>query len=168
MDVERQERPNFDKVASLIEEIKFAMLTTVGPDGALHSRPMSTMQVDRDGCLWFFTGRHSGKVSDLDESQFEVNLAYARTDKQDYLSVAGTAEVVDDREKMKQLWTPWIKPWFPDGVDDPELVLLKVTVHDAEYWDAPGSTVKRLYGLAKGIVTGKTDGLGEHGTAVRH
>lgn len=164
MDAKHQANESMEKVAELVKEIQFAMLTTAEHDGTLHSRPMTTLQMDDDGCLWFFTGADSYKVDDVNE-QARVNLAYARPDKQDYLSVAGTAEVVRDRKKMEELWTPWLKPWFQDGLDDPELVLLKVRVEEANYWDGPGSMVKRIYGLAKGILTGNTDALGVHGKA---
>jgi general stress protein 26 len=171
MDVESQTDQGMAKVAELVKEIKFGMLTTQCPDGSLHSRPMSTLQMDEDGCLWFFTSQHSTKIEDIDD-QYQVNMSYARTDKQDYLSVTGTAEVVRNRKKMESLWTPWLKPWFQDGLDDPELILLKVRVDAADYWDAPGSAAKRLYGLAKGAMTGDTDALGEHGhvrnPSVRH
>lgn len=171
MEVKSQPEGGMTKVGELVKEIKFAMLTTQCANGTLHSRPMSTLQMDEDGCLWFFTGQHSTKIQDIDE-QCQVNVAYARSDKQDYLSVTGTAEVVRDRRKMESLWTPWLKPWFQDGLDDPELVLLKVRVDEADYWDAPGSAVKRLYGLTKGALTGDTDALGEQGhvinPSVRH
>ena len=70
-------------------------------------------------------------------------------------------------EKMKELWNPWVEPWFPDGVNDPDLGLLEVTVEDAEYWDAPSSKTQRLFGLARALSTGQTDRLGEHGTIHR-
>lgn len=162
MDVAPQANEDMSKVAQLVEEIKFAMLTTHEHDCTLRSRPMTTLQMDGDGCLWFFTNLHSSKINDVNE-ECHINLAYARSDKQDYLSIAGTAEIVRDREKMQALWTPWIKPWFPDGLDDPDLVLLKVKMVEADYWDAPGSAVKRLYGLAKGMLTQNTDALGEAG-----
>lgn len=162
MEVQFQADDGMTKVGKLVNEIKFAMLTTQCSDGTLHSRPMSTLQMDEDGYLWFFTGLHSSKIEDID-GQCQVNLAYARSDKQDYLSVTGTAEVVRERQKMEALWTPWLKPWFQEGLDDPELVLLKVRIDEADYWDAPGSAVKRLYGLGKGALTGNTDALGEHG-----
>lgn len=162
MDVKSQADEGMAKVAELVKEIRFAMLTTQCADGTMHSRPMSTLQMDENGYLWFFTSQHSTKIADIDEN-CEVNLAYSRTDKQDYLSVSGTAEVVRDRSKMEALWTPWLKPWFQEGLDDPELILLKVRLNDADYWDAPGSVVKRLYGLSKGAMTGNTDALGEHG-----
>ena len=162
MDVKQQADQGMAKVAELVKEIKFAMLTTQCPDGSLHSRPMSTLQMDEDGHLWFFTSQQSTKIADIDE-HCEVNLAYSRTDKQDYLSVSGTAQVIRDRAKMEALWTPWLKPFFQDGLDDPDLILLKVRMDEADYWDAPGSAVKRLYGLCKGALTGNTDALGEQG-----
>lgn len=164
MDVQQQAGEGMEKVAELIHEIKFAMLTTHMHDGSLHSRPMTTLQMDSDGYLWFFTSKHSWKAGQIGE-QASVNLAYARPDKQDYVSVAGTAELVHDRKKMEDLWTPWIKPWFREGLDDPELALLKVRIDEAEYWDSPGSTIKRVYGLTKGILTGNLDALGGHGSA---
>ncbi|HEV2611594.1 MAG TPA: pyridoxamine 5'-phosphate oxidase family protein [Noviherbaspirillum sp.] len=162
MDVQEQDNPDLQTVADLVKEIKFAMLTTEEPDGTLRSRPMSTMQMEANGDLWFFTSLSSPKIDEAEQHR-QVNLSYARIDKQDYVSISGFSEVVRDKAKMAQLWTPWIKPWFPDGLDDPDLVLLRVRITEAEYWDAPGSMVKRLYGLAKGIVTGDTSGLGDNG-----
>jgi general stress protein 26 len=161
MAVQEQNIGQLQKIAALVDEIKFAMLTTEDEEGNLRSRPMSTLQMDADGALWFFTAMSSLKIEETAEHRL-VNLSYAHVDKQEYLSISGTASVVRNKEKMQQLWTPWIKPWFPQGSDDPDLVLLKITIHEAEYWDAPGNSVQRLYGLAKGIVTGNTAGLGEH------
>jgi general stress protein 26 len=161
MDVQEQYSGEMQKVAELVAEIKFCMLTTSEEDGSLRSRPMSTLQMEADGTLWFFTALSSPKIEEA-RAHRAVNLSYARPDKQDYLSISGTASIVRNSEKMQQLWTPWVKPWFPQGLADPDLVLLKVTMDEAEYWDAPGNAIKRLYGLSKGIVTGKTDALGEN------
>ena len=161
MDIQQQHDPQLQAVADLVHDIQFAMVTATGADGVLRSRPMTVMQMDAEGCLWFFTSRAAAKTEDAAQ-QSAVNLALARPDQQDYLSLSGNAEVVRDPAKMKALWTPWIKPWFPDGLDDPQLTLLKVTLVEAEYWEAPGSAVKRLYALAKGMMTGNTNGLGEH------
>jgi general stress protein 26 len=161
MDVQNQKSDELQKVAELVEEIKFAMLTTEEADGSLCSRPMSTAQMDSNGDLWFFTSLSSAKVKDCEHHR-EVNLSYAHVEKLHFLSISGSAQAVRDKEKLNQLWTPWVQPWFPQGVDDPDLVLLKVSITHAEYWDSPGSTARRLYGLAKAIVSGNTEGLGEH------
>jgi general stress protein 26 len=159
MDVQAQDNPELQKVADLVKEIKFAMLTTEEPDGTLRSRPMATMQMDGNGHLWFFTSGSSPKMEEV-QQHHQVNLSYARIDNQDYVSISGTGEIVRDKEKMAQLWSAWVKPWFPDGLNDPDLALLKVTITEAEYWAAPGSAVMRLYGLVKGLATGHTDALG--------
>lgn len=161
MDVQNQRSDELRKVAELVEEIRVAMLATEEADGSLRSRPMSTAQMDSNGDLWFFTSQSSAKVDECEHHR-NVNLSYEHIEKMHFLSISGTAQPVHDREKLKQLWTPWVQPWFPQGVDDPDLCLLKVSITHAEYWDAPGSVAKRLFGLAKAIVTGNTEGLGEH------
>lgn len=161
MKIEEQHNATLDKVAEMVGEAKFAMLTTMEKDGTLRSRPMATMELDGGGNLWFFTSRSSPKVEETDQHR-QVNLCYVRSEKQDYLSVSGVAQLIDDKEKMKALWTPWIKPWFPQGLDDPDLALLKVRIGEAEYWDAPDSAISRTYGLVKALATGNTDALGEN------
>lgn len=150
---------DLEKLADLIEECRFAMLTTAEPDGTLRSRPLATLQVDPAGALWFFTSASSPKVEEIEQYR-RVNLSYSNPDASDYVSVSGTAHTVRDRAKMRELWTPWVKPWFPRGLDDPDLVLLKVTIDRAEYWDAPDSGAKRLVGLARALSAGSTRGLG--------
>lgn len=161
MNVHPQEHDELQKVAEIVGEIKFAMMSTEESDGSLRSRPMATMEMDAEGNLWFFTALSSHKIDEAEQHR-QVNLSYARPDKQDYLSVSGAVSIVHDKEKMRALWTPWIKPWFPNGLDDPDLVLLKVRITEAEYWLAPGGAAKRLYGLAKGVMTGNTNALGDH------
>lgn len=141
------------KLRGLIKNIDFAMLTTVDDDGSLRSRPMSTNgEVEFDGDLWFFTSASSHKVHEI-ERQPQVNASFARPDKQDYVSLSGRAELVRDPAKIKQLWKPELKAWFPNGPDDPDVALLKIHVHKAEYWDAPSSLVAHAFGLVKATLT---------------
>jgi general stress protein 26 len=152
------------KLGELIKDIKFAMLTTVEPDGSLHSRPMATQEVDFDGDLWFFTGASTAKVDEVRHDQ-HVNVSYAEPGDNTFVSVSGKATVVRDRAKAKELWNPVYKAWFPKGLDDPDLALLKVSVEKAEFWDSPSSKVVQLLGFAKAIATGeRARGAGEHGT----
>jgi general stress protein 26 len=151
-----------EKFQSLIKDIKMAMLTTIAPDGSLRSRPMATLQTEFDGDLWFFTSDNSPKVDEIVDDQ-HVGLAYASFSKQEYVSVSGVAGIVRDPERARQLWTPAAKAWFPEGVEDPHLVLLRVRVTAIEYWDAPASRMVVLYGMAKAILTGdRPKNLGEH------
>ena len=72
------------------------------------------------------------------------------------------AKLVKDRAKNEELWTEKYKAWFPKGLDEPELALLKVTVDKAEYWDAPSSTVAHIVGYVSATVTGKPHHAGDH------
>jgi general stress protein 26 len=161
MKKEKQADPGMQKLADLIDATRIGMLTTEEPDGTLRSRPLATLQMDSAGKLWFFTALSSGKVGEIDQHR-KVNLSYANVDKQEYVSICGHARLFRDPEKMQELWTRWVEPWFPDGLEDPDLGLLEVSVDEAEYWDAPATKTQRLFGLAKALSTGSTDQLGEH------
>jgi general stress protein 26 len=149
------------KLAELIRGIKVAMLTTVAEDGNLRSRPMATQEAEFDGVLWFFTRAGAPKVGEVERDE-RVCVSYASPDDQRYVSVSGRAELVRDPAKVKELWGPAYKAWFPKGLDDPELALLRVEPERAEYWDAPSGTLVQIAGLAKSVVTGKPAAAGEH------
>lgn len=150
------------KLAGLIKDIKFAMFTTVEEDGTLRSRPMGTQETEFDGDLWFFTQASAPKVGEVEHDQ-HVNVSYSKPEDQKYISVSGMARLVRDKAKEKELWNPVFKVWFPKGLEDPDLALLKVSVTHAEYWEAPSNTFVRMAGFAKALI-GDRSNLGEHGS----
>lgn len=145
----------------LIERMKVGMLTTFGA-GGLRSRPLHTLSLDEQGRLWFFVSAASPKIDEMRREHDRVGLSYADPEKKDFVSITGGGELVRDRARMQELWSPWVKVWFPRGLEDPDLALLVVSIEQAEYWDAPGSAVKRLYALAKARMTGDKDAIGEN------
>jgi len=151
---------SIEKLKELIEGIDFCMLTTLD-DGSLRSRPMSTQAFEFDGDLWFFTSDNTHKVDEIEKDN-RVNVAYSQPDKNRYVSVSGGAEMVKDRGKIEELWTPILKAWFPEGLDDPHLCLLKVSVEQAEYWDAPSSKIVQIAGFVKALATGQEANYGEN------
>lgn len=153
-ETQNQFKAGIKKLSNLIQDIKVAMLTTVDPNGSLYSRPMIAQEIEEDGSLWFFTSKSSGKIHSIQSDQ-HVNLAYSSPPDSKYISVSGKAEVVVDKEKAAQLWSPMHRAWFPEGVNDPELVMIKVNVESAEYWDSPSGAVVQLFGFAKAMVTGE-------------
>lgn len=143
-----------EHLGELIRGIKVAMMTTVEQDGSLRSRPMWTHDRDFDGELWFFTKEHSPKVDEV-EHDHHVSLSYADPSRDRFVSISGRCSLVLDKEKAKELWNPTLKAWFPQGLEDPELALLRVSVEKAEYWDTPNSRMVQLAGFVKAALTGQ-------------
>ncbi len=132
----------------LIKDIRFAMFTTRHEGGHLHSRPMTTQnsKVDEDDSLWFFMARSGDPVADLAADPV-VNVVYADPDSDCYVSVSGTAAMVEDGAKKKELWSKMAEAWFPGGAADPNLALVQVRIVHAHYWNVEE--------MAKAVVTGK-------------
>lgn len=143
--------------------IKFAMLTTLDEDGSLHSRPMTTQEVEFDGDLWFFTKHHSPKVWEAGHHR-QVNVSFSDLEKSTFISASGSATLIQDKAKMKELWKAPYKIFFPDGLDDPEIALLKIRVERAEYWDSAPTALGRAFDFAKAFVTKDASKLGNHRT----
>ncbi len=127
-------------LAQMIQGIKVAMLTTIGPDGSLRSRPMATLPAEFDGTLWFFTNANSPKVDEVQHEQ-HVNVSYDDCEDHRYVSISGRATVIQERPKLEELWSPILLAWFPLGLEDPQLALLRVEADSWEYWDCQIATM---------------------------
>ena len=144
-----------EHLREMIKDIRIAMLSTQETDGTLRSRPMYVQQLEDDDDLWFFTNESSAKIKEIMHDK-NVNLSFSEPDDDRYISVSGTAQMVDDMNKKEELWNPMLKAWFPDGLDDPDLTLLKINPSQGEYWDAPSSKMVQLAGFVKATVTGES------------
>eukprot|EP01027_Heterolobosea_sp_BB2_P027425 GEZU01042817.1.p1 GENE.GEZU01042817.1~~GEZU01042817.1.p1 ORF type:complete len:185 (-),score=65.36 GEZU01042817.1:170-724(-) len=145
-----------DKLKGFIKDIKFAMLTTINPeDGKLHSRPMATQSHEFDGkALWFFSDIRSHKMFELDKNH-HVNVAFCEPSKNNYVSFIGDAKIVKDKSIAQKFWNPMLKAWFPSGLDDPNLALIRVDIEGAEYWDFTSNKMVQLFGFMKASLTGE-------------
>lgn len=143
-----------NKLFELIRETSICMMATIDGDGQLRSRPMANQSEYRDNSLYFFTDKNSPKVKEI-RANPHVNLSYGEPKKNHYVSVSGQAELVLDKELMKEFWKPIYKAWFPEGLDDPSISLLKVTIEKAEFWDTPSSVAVQIVGFTKAMLTGQ-------------
>jgi general stress protein 26 len=147
-------------VATLIEHIPIAMLTTLEADGALASRPMEVLDMDAQGVLWFFTDLRSSKVEHLRVA----SLSFMDTAHGTYVSLSGRGEIDTDRERIRRLWPNAAQPWFADGPESPKLALLKFVPDAADYWDGPNSPMVRAFGALASLVAGRPVTPGEQGS----
>jgi general stress protein 26 len=140
------------KIAELAKGIDFAMLTTVDETGTFVSRPMAQRDTDVDGNVWFLSSRDSRKVAHITA---DPRVGVALTSRDVWVSLTGTAEILEDAEKAAELWSPQMEGWFPQGPEDPSVVVVKVTGETAEYWDTPGGLVASVLSLVKVKTTGE-------------
>ena len=154
-------KQGLEKLKSLLKGARVCMMTTRDARDNLRSRPMVLQETESDGDLWFFTARHSHKVNEIGGDS-RVNIAVI--DGHTYISISGNATLVDDRKKAAELWSPAVKAWFPKGLEDPEVFLIKVSIDQAQYWDNPGGVVTTLIAYVESLATGRQPDVGEHDT----
>jgi len=150
---ETSQQDKQEKVRDLIKSTRLAMLTSIDPEGRLVSKPMATQDVEFEGEVWFIAERDSHKARNIMGNP-QVNVSYASHDS--WVSLAGTAEVVDDQTKLSELWNTFTGAWLEGGPENSNNILIKVTGDVAEYWDTPGSKVTQVANLVKAKLTGKT------------
>lgn len=148
----------------LIKDIKYGMLTHRHANGMLHAHPLTTQNksIDEGSELYFFISRKSELAQRLLQDG-NVNVSYADPGDDSYVSLSGQATINEDQAKKEELWSQVARAWFPAGVNDPDLALLTVHIHHAEYWDVKESKMVQLAKMAKAALTGETPPrLGEH------
>jgi len=149
------------KLIDLMRDMYVAMLTTKADDGTLRSVPMARQEVDPAAELWFITARDTAHVRDI-EARPHVSLTFSSRDA--WVSIQGTATVVDDEAKLKELWNTFAEAWLPGGPEDENATLIRVDATGGEYWDTPGGKVASLISFAKTKLTGDTYDA-DHGRA---
>ncbi|MET0311481.1 MAG: pyridoxamine 5'-phosphate oxidase family protein [Burkholderiaceae bacterium] len=138
------------------------MLTHRHGNGMLHAHPLTTQnkKMDEGSTLYFFIPKSSELARAL-AADGNINVSYADPSDDSYVSISGNGVVTEDRAKIEQLWNKIAEAWF-DGPNDPNLGLLKVNIHHAEYWDVNDSQMVQLLKMAKGAITGERPKMGEH------
>lgn len=149
-----QEQEAIDKFRDLADAVNICMFTTVDNEHNVMSRPMWTADIDEEGNAWFFTNEFSEKIQEVSKDNI-VNLIYAHPGKNIYVNVKGTCNVLIDRKKMEELWKPSMKTWFPEGLDDSKICLVKVTTENAFYWNTNASKMSLFFQTIKAIAKGE-------------
>ena len=150
-----------EELYKLIEGIEIAMMTTRRPDGHLVSRPMATQARSPGADLWFVTDTETHKLDELEQDP-HVNISYLNHKSMEWVSVSGVARASQDRAKIKELWRPDWKAWFPDGTpDDPNIILIEVDAESVVYMITTKPKPVVLFEVAKGIITGDQPDVGE-------
>jgi general stress protein 26 len=106
-------------------------------DGALPQvRVMRVARVDDDFTLWYCTFAASNKVRQL---ALNPAVSISICDGAQDLRLAGSAQIVRDAEIRHALWQPaWLR-YFPLGADDPQYVVMQVSVTNVVFEHTPAA-----------------------------
>ncbi|MBC7605565.1 MAG: pyridoxamine 5'-phosphate oxidase family protein [Burkholderiales bacterium] len=151
-----------EKLQDLVDDIDVCLFcTNLKNDNVANCRPMSAQKVDNQGNLWFFSDINSEKNREIKHDN-QVQLFFSSPSRNSYLIINGHAEIVIDRNKTQELWSPLVRAWFKEGKDDPNISILKVVPDSAYYWNTEGNT---MFNFFKKIVTAAT---GKNLTETKH
>ena len=154
MEKNLQSTEALEKFKELVNDVNICMfITNNNNDEQSHTRPMATIEVEDNGTLWFFTDVRSVKVEEI-ENEHDVHLVYAHPGKESYLDVWGRATVSTDKQQIKDKWSPVVKAYFPNGADDPNIALLKVSPGSCYYWEAETGKMVQFFKMAVAAATG--------------
>jgi general stress protein 26 len=142
------------KIKELAEKADVCHFATNLSSVPLTTRPMSTREVDEEGNIWFYSRAGSNKNREIGED-CRVQLFYSNLPHAEFLTIYGTATIIRDKAKAKELWSAIAKTWFNEGYDDPELTLLKIVPEDGYYWDSKDGRIVSLFKMVAGAITGK-------------
>lgn len=148
---------------SLIKDTRFAMITTQSSAHHLHSRPMTVQNKNfEDGKLWFFMSRSGNTVNELQESP-NIGVSFANPGEDIYVSLSAVGRLVENRAKVRELWSKMDEAWFKGGVEDPDLALVEVAIVHGHYWNVEESKLSQLFLIAKAAMTNERPQIGESG-----
>nr|WP_322623559.1 pyridoxamine 5'-phosphate oxidase family protein [uncultured Flavobacterium sp.] len=143
------------KIKEMAEDIKTCMFCTDLSSRPVPVRPMSVLEVDDHGNLWFLSSRNSNKNLEIKQDE-DVQLIFADNADFEYLSVYGKAVIYTDRNHIDEVWTSIAKTWFEEGKDDPNATVIKVATTDAYYWDTKSGKMITMLKYALGALVGSS------------
>ncbi len=152
-----------NKLKILVEEIMVCLFCTdLKIDDGSTCRPMSAIKVCDQGNIWFFSEKNSDKNKAILNDK-NVQLFFSHPVKSSYLVVNGVAEIILDKGKIEELWTPVAKIWFKDGKNDPNISIIKVTPTTAYYWNTDSNRMINFFKIIASVVTGTNLLAGKQG-----
>lgn len=152
--------PEAHKIWDMLGDHAVCMLVTKTGD-TMRARPMVALPREDEGLLWFITGK-AGHKDDEVLKDAHVCVTYSRPSKNDYLSISGSASIVEDPDKVKALWNEGAKSYFPEGPDSPAVELIRVRPDHGEYWDATGNSALVALKMIEARFAGERPDIGEN------
>jgi len=145
-----------EKIKEMVEKAGTCFFcTTIPTGGSSGARPMTVLQVDDQGDLWFLSAKDSHKNQEL-AMDAAVKLYFQGSTHSDFLQLDGDAFVTTDKGKIRELWKPTLKTWFTEGIDDPRVTAIRFQPEKGYYWDTKHGNAVAGIKILIGSIIGKT------------
>lgn len=145
-----------ERIDEMVKKAETCFFCTETLDGASSGvRPMAVREVDRNGNLWFLSADDSRKNRELAANP-GVRLFFQGSAHSDFLYLEGRASITRDRARIEALWSPIVKTWFTEGMDDPRITVIEFTPSDGYYWDTEHARAIAGGKMLVGAALGKT------------
>jgi len=142
-------------LVELLDDFDTGMLATRTPYGHISTRPMKLQPPRADRALWMVTSRETSTAQNIKDSS-HVNLSFRRSSDQAWISIAATAKLNLNKDKIKSLWDESWDIW----VESPEeAALIELEPFNIDFWEPEMGKLGRLLELAKAHVTDSTPNL---------
>lgn len=161
MNVLPQSTEDMRRLAQHLQGQQTSRLSFADDHGQITARPMTPLEMDAQGEIWMLASRRA-MAPIFVAALRQASLTFSDAERSVFISIVGVARLSDDAQRKAALWRVAARPWFPAGVDDPDLVLLALQPQLADIWDGPQSEVMRLLALTASVVAARPIGLGEH------
>jgi general stress protein 26 len=151
-----------EKLKELASKCRVCMLGTF-EESRVVFRPMAHVDIDHLGNFWFFVSVDSLKATQVNANP-NVYLNYSCEADSTFLSIEGVASISNiNKDRMKELFDPFIHAWFPKGLKDPQLGLLVVHPLEIDYWQHDESKVLTYNKMLSTTAAGSKELAAEHG-----
>lgn len=150
-----------DKIKELAMSIDYTMLISALDANPFHSVPMSTKKVDKEGNIWFLSGKESEHNKNIFDDK-HTYLIYSDPSSMQFLKLYGEAFVVTDKLIIENLYGKGDDIWF-DGPEDTSLTAIKFVPTEAYYWEPKSNSFVTLFKMGVGLLTGDQTEIAEEG-----
>ena len=150
-----------EELWKLVKKFDVAMLVTHTVNGGLRGRPLAIQQHAADQSLWLATSDQSDKVRDISGNADCAVICHDGEKSPTYVSMSGLATIVRDPAKVRELWRPSWRLWFPNGPEEEDIVLLRFEPTHAEYATPVAGKLGVMVSAVKRLITKKHPPKGE-------
>lgn len=151
---------HIDFIWTTVEKLQVGMLTTrAGSD--MRGRPMTAIARRDENRIWFLSDAETHKEAELRQDP-RACVLFADPKEHTYVSLSGEVEISRDRDLIKSFWNVAVDTYFPQGPDDPSVILIGFQPEQGEFWDAPSNPLVLAIRFVQAKLTNERPDLGEN------